>query len=155
MRAEHERWDGSGYPDGLDGEDIPMASRICLACDAYDAMTTDRPYRARLSYREAVGELRRGAGRQSDPRVVNALLEVLRLHPLSAPAAAENLRLGAVEGVHVSSGPTTTADDPHDVEGRGQALLSPDLDRGGPIRTPEAAYPLRSPRARWWEEPVP
>lgn len=51
VRAEHERWDGSGYPDGLAGEAIPLASRICLACDAYDAMTTDRPYRSRLPYR--------------------------------------------------------------------------------------------------------
>ncbi len=87
VRAEHERWDGTGYPDGLAGEAIPLASRICLACDAYDAMTSDRPYRAALGYREAVAELTREAGRQLDPRVVDALLEVLRTHPLAAHAA--------------------------------------------------------------------
>ena len=78
IRAEHERWDGTGYPDGLAGETIPLASRICLACDAFDAMTTDRPYRAALSRAEAIAELTREAGRQLDPRVVDALLAVLR-----------------------------------------------------------------------------
>jgi HD-GYP domain-containing protein (c-di-GMP phosphodiesterase class II) len=77
VRAEHERWDGSGYPDGLAGEAIPLASRICLACDAYDAMTTDRPYRRALATEDAIAELRRGAGAQFDPRVVEALLAVV------------------------------------------------------------------------------
>jgi len=93
LRAEHERWDGKGYPDGLAGEAIPLASRICLACDAYDAMTTDRPYRSALTYRDAVAELTREAGRQFDARVVDALLEVLRAHPLSGHAAAAVARL--------------------------------------------------------------
>ena len=88
VRAEHERWDGTGYPDGVGGEAIPLASRICLACDAYDAMTTHRPYRHALGYREAVAELTQEAGRQFDPGVVDALLEVLRAHPLSGHAAA-------------------------------------------------------------------
>ena len=84
IRAEHERWDGTGYPDGLRGEDIPLASRICLACDAYDAMTTDRPYRPAMTHHEAVAELRAGAGAQFDPQVVEGLLEVLELTPLGA-----------------------------------------------------------------------
>ena len=59
VRAEHERWDGGGYPDGLAGEEIPLASRICLACDAWHAMTSDRPYRAALPQDEARAELLR------------------------------------------------------------------------------------------------
>lgn len=84
IRAEHERWDGTGYPDGLSGEDIPLASRICLVCDAYDAMTTDRPYRRAMSHVRALGELRRGAGTQFDPAAVDALLEVLHLSVVGA-----------------------------------------------------------------------
>jgi len=77
VRAEHERWDGGGYPDGLAGEIIPIAARIVLACDAYDAMTTDRPYRAALGHDAAVGELAACSGSQFDPDVVVALLGVL------------------------------------------------------------------------------
>jgi HD-GYP domain-containing protein (c-di-GMP phosphodiesterase class II) len=89
VRAEHERWDGDGYPDGLAGEAIPLASRICLVCDAYDAMTTDRPYRKALDHRVAVAELLSGAGHQFDPRVVEAMLEVLRAHPACGAAVTE------------------------------------------------------------------
>ena len=60
VRHCHERWDGRGYPDGVAGEDIPLESRIIFVCDAYHAMTTDRPYRRRLSHREAVRRLARG-----------------------------------------------------------------------------------------------
>ena len=73
----HERWDGTGYPDGIGGEEIPLGARIIFACDALDAMTTDRPYRAALSLDEACAELRRCAGTQFDPAVVDALLGVL------------------------------------------------------------------------------
>jgi diguanylate cyclase (GGDEF)-like protein len=85
VRAEHERWDGGGYPDGLAGAEIPLASRICLACDAWHAMTSDRPYRAALPADEARAELRRHAGTQFCPRTVDALLTVLEGRP-SAPA---------------------------------------------------------------------
>jgi diguanylate cyclase (GGDEF)-like protein len=77
VRHEHERWDGGGYPDRLAGEEIPLGSRIILACDALHAMTSDRPYRKAMSCEEAYAELRRHAGTQFDPRVVEALLEVL------------------------------------------------------------------------------
>jgi HD-GYP domain-containing protein (c-di-GMP phosphodiesterase class II) len=77
IRHEHERWDGCGYPDGLSGESIPLASRIVLACDAWHAMTSDRPYRRAMSRAEATGELLRCAGSQFDPSVTTALLEVL------------------------------------------------------------------------------
>jgi response regulator RpfG family c-di-GMP phosphodiesterase len=77
IRGEHERWDGAGYPDGLAGEEIPIESRITLACDAYHAMTSDRPYRAALTPAEARAELERGMGTQFCPHVTRALLDVL------------------------------------------------------------------------------
>ncbi len=77
VRHEHERWDGGGYPDGLAGEAIPLASRIVLACDAYNALVSDRPYRKALSDDVARIELRRCAGTQFDPDVVDALIAVL------------------------------------------------------------------------------
>ena len=77
VRACHERWDGLGYPDCLRGEEIPIESRIIFACDAYHAMTTDRPYRERLSVEEACTRLREAAGTQFDPTVVDAVLRVV------------------------------------------------------------------------------
>jgi diguanylate cyclase (GGDEF)-like protein len=77
VRACHERWDGTGYPDHLSGEEIPIESRIIFACDAFHAMTTDRPYRKALTTDEARRRLRDGAGSQFDPRVVEACLRVL------------------------------------------------------------------------------
>jgi putative nucleotidyltransferase with HDIG domain len=76
VRASHERYDGGGYPDGLAGEDIPLAARIVSACDAFNAMTTDRSYRKALSLEVAVAELRNNAGTQFDPDVVDALVAV-------------------------------------------------------------------------------
>jgi diguanylate cyclase (GGDEF)-like protein len=77
VRHCHERWDGRGYPDGVAGEDIPLESRIIFVCDAYHAMTTDRPYRRRVSHREALRRLAEGAGTQFDPTVVEVALRVL------------------------------------------------------------------------------
>ena len=77
VRGAHERWDGTGYPDGLAGDQIPLGARILFACDCYDAMTADRPYRPALPVAEAKQELRRVAGTQLDPGVVDALLGVL------------------------------------------------------------------------------
>ncbi len=74
VRSAHERWDGSGYPDGLDGEAIPLAARIICACDALHAMTSDRPYGRALPHAAALAELRANAGTQFDPQVVDALL---------------------------------------------------------------------------------
>jgi HD-GYP domain-containing protein (c-di-GMP phosphodiesterase class II) len=77
VRACHERWDGAGYPDHISGEEIPLEARIIFACDAFHAMTTDRPYRKALSNHQARRRLREGAGSQFDPRVVDACLKVL------------------------------------------------------------------------------
>ena len=77
VRATHERWDGKGYPDGLSGADIPLAARIVCAADAYDAMTTPRPYRPPLPVATALEELRAGAGAQFDPVVALRLAVVV------------------------------------------------------------------------------
>ncbi len=77
VRHEHERWDGTGYPDGLAGERIPIEARIILACDAYHAMVSDRPYRRAISHSEAITELTTNAGSQFDPQVVEALVGYL------------------------------------------------------------------------------
>jgi diguanylate cyclase (GGDEF)-like protein len=77
VRHEHERWDGRGYPDRLSGDDIPLGSRIILACDALHAMTSDRPYRRAMTPTQAWGELHANAGTQFDPRVVAALLDAI------------------------------------------------------------------------------
>jgi HD-GYP domain-containing protein (c-di-GMP phosphodiesterase class II) len=79
VRASHERWDGGGYPDGLAGEQVPLAARIIAACDTYEAIVTDRPYRPARPPAEAAAELRRVAGSQLDARVVEALLAELSL----------------------------------------------------------------------------
>jgi HD-GYP domain-containing protein (c-di-GMP phosphodiesterase class II) len=79
VRASHERWDGGGYPDGLAGDQIPLAARIISACDTYDAIVTARPYRPARTPEEASGELRRVAGAQLDACAVDALLAELAL----------------------------------------------------------------------------
>jgi len=77
IRAGHERWDGMGYPDGLAGEDIPLAARITFACDAFDAMTSDRPYRRSMGHDRARRELERHADTQFCSRAVHALMSVI------------------------------------------------------------------------------
>ncbi len=77
-RHHHERWDGGGYPDGLRGEEIPLLARIVAVADAYEAMTSDRPYRKALSPEEAARRIGEGAGEQFDPEVVEAFLRAWR-----------------------------------------------------------------------------
>jgi diguanylate cyclase (GGDEF)-like protein len=88
VRATHERWDGRGYPDGLAGDAIPLGARIIAACDAYDAMTSDRCYRGRMSHEGACDELRRVAAHQFDPAVVEALLDELQMDRRFAAATS-------------------------------------------------------------------
>ncbi len=77
VRSSHERWDGSGYPDGLTGDEIPLGARVVAVCDAFNAMTSDRPYRESVSESDAIEELRACAGTQFDPMVVNAFCRVI------------------------------------------------------------------------------
>jgi diguanylate cyclase (GGDEF)-like protein len=86
VRSTHERWDGGGYPDGLVGDEIPLASRIIAACDAFAAMTSTRAHRAALSEAEALEQLQASAGSQFDPAVVDALVACIRLRSRSLAA---------------------------------------------------------------------
>lgn len=81
VRGSHERWDGAAIPTDSPGEEIPIEARIVACCDAYDAMTTDRSYRSALPTEVAIAEIRKGAGTQFDPRVVEALIRVIEREP--------------------------------------------------------------------------
>ena len=76
-RYHHERWDGSGYPEGLEGEDIPLAARIFAVVDVWDALRSDRPYRKAWSDQKAREYLREQAGKEFDPRIVDAFLDMI------------------------------------------------------------------------------
>jgi HD-GYP domain-containing protein (c-di-GMP phosphodiesterase class II) len=77
VRSHHERWDGTGYPDGLAGEAIPLESRIIACCDTWNAMRTDRSYREALSHDAALAELHAAAGSQLDPRIVETFTQLV------------------------------------------------------------------------------
>ncbi len=85
IRHHHERWDGSGYPHGLRGEDIPIGARIVAIVDAYDAMMTDRPYRRALGRAESLRRLREGRGREWDPVLLDRFLELIETGQLLEP----------------------------------------------------------------------
>ena len=85
VRHHHERWDGDGYPENLAGDEIPVIARIVAACDAFSAITTDRAYRRGRPIAEAIEELRRSAGTQFDPAVIDALCKVIGRDDVSAP----------------------------------------------------------------------
>jgi putative nucleotidyltransferase with HDIG domain len=124
VNAEHERFDGGGYPDGLHGQAIPLASRITFACDSYHAMTSDRPYRAALDPEDARRELAAGSGTQFDPEVVAALL-----HELERGQA--ELEAGAVR--------------PADQSGERRDVLNVQIPRQTPVW--ESKAPVGSPQA--------
>jgi two-component system, cell cycle response regulator len=88
VRASHEHYDGNGYPDGLRGHEIPLGARIVSVCDAYDAMTSDRPYRSSMTHEEALAELRRCEGGQFDPDVVEAFCRIRADQPASGATAS-------------------------------------------------------------------
>ena len=87
VRSSHERLDGRGYPDGLEGEQIPLGARIIAVCDAFEAMTADRPYRKAMSVEYALSELRACAGTHFDPAVVDALAAVVVKRGALVPVA--------------------------------------------------------------------
>jgi HD-GYP domain-containing protein (c-di-GMP phosphodiesterase class II) len=85
VKHHHERWDGKGYPDGLQGLAIPFGARVLTVADSFDAMITDRPYRRGMTPEQAVAILRLGAGKQWDPEIVDALASVVLGDPQSLP----------------------------------------------------------------------
>ena len=105
---QHERVDGSGYPDGLKGETIPLGSRIITAADSYDALTTDRPYRPSLAHAAALQELERCSGTQFDPNVVSAFRAVL----ITSQQSAEACRHFGTSDGPVSSETSVSASSP-------------------------------------------
>jgi diguanylate cyclase (GGDEF)-like protein len=106
VRAEHERWDGTGYPDGLKGEEIPIEARIIHACDAFHAMASDRPYRQALARPAILRELRSQAGQQFDPVVAQTLLEVLASEEVSV---TDHTDMGEVAPMITWTGPRSWA----------------------------------------------
>jgi HD-GYP domain-containing protein (c-di-GMP phosphodiesterase class II) len=100
VRSSHERFDGGGYPDGLAGEDIPLGARIIFVCDAYDAMTSARTYSAAISPTEALEELRRCAGSQFDPHVVETFAGTLERSEIARSLDAEDAQHRLALGQH-------------------------------------------------------
>ena len=92
VRSCHERWDGRGYPDGLVGDENPIAARIVFACDAYNAMTTDRPYREAMPREAAIAELQSNTGTQFDPRIISALMKVVEQGAPTTLVATDGVR---------------------------------------------------------------
>jgi putative nucleotidyltransferase with HDIG domain len=103
VRSSHERWDGGGYPDGLAGDDIPIESCVVACCDAFDAMTTDRSYRAALPVHTALAELRANAGTQFHPDVVVVVDAVVSARLETAPAKPARLGLPVQRPVDAGS----------------------------------------------------
>ena len=102
VRASHERWDGNGYPDGVAGQEVPLAARIVAAGDAFSAMTTTRAYRPAQTPEQALAELRRCAGTQFDPKVVDALVAVIERPVPDTPAQLlERATIGRLGGMLV------------------------------------------------------
>jgi len=107
VRHHHERWDGQGYPDGITGSAIPLASRIILIADTVDAMTTDRPYRKRLGLEIVIAELQKCRGTQFDPNIVDVAVSSVAVRRLIAgptgsaddvPLAPRSLRVSRPSG---------------------------------------------------------
>jgi HD-GYP domain-containing protein (c-di-GMP phosphodiesterase class II) len=87
VRHHHENYDGTGYPDGLSGEDIPIGARIIMIADTLDAMTTDRPYRKALPFERVIDEIRQHAGRQFDPRLADIVIRSPAIRGLVSQSA--------------------------------------------------------------------
>jgi diguanylate cyclase (GGDEF)-like protein len=120
VRAEHERFDGTGYPDGLAASEIPLESRIILACDAFHAMATDRPYRNALPKTQILDELRTQSGKQFDPTVVTALLAVIQSEEVLVSAHSKDAK--AIAPAATSTGPRSWAQQLEAIEGLGRRL---------------------------------
>ncbi|MDF2440125.1 MAG: hypothetical protein JWN98_1109 [Abditibacteriota bacterium] len=102
VRNHHERWDGSGYPDQLAGEDIPFMGRLLAVPDAFAAMITDRPYRRAYTIEQAVIEIERGSGLQFDPRIVDAFVRAMHVQTHEQPVLRAPLAVEATEAISVA-----------------------------------------------------
>ena len=91
IRHHHERWDGMGYPDGLVGDDIPYTARVLAVADAFDAMTSTRPYRTAGAIERAISELKAGRGTQFDSDIVDTFVDLLESGVVSVPDPAERI----------------------------------------------------------------
>ena len=120
VRAEHERWDGAGYPDGLKGEEIPIEARIIHACDAFHAMASDRSYRRALPLPQIINEFRDKSGTQFDPRVVEAMLQLIEQEKPHVTASAQTA--GTPAPAAALSGPRSWAQHLQTIEALGQQL---------------------------------
>ncbi|HJZ49320.1 MAG TPA: HD-GYP domain-containing protein, partial [Roseiflexaceae bacterium] len=105
VRHHHERWDGKGYPDELKGLDIPFGARVIAVADSFDAMTSDRPYRAGMPIDEAAQILRAGRGQQWEPAIVDAFLRYLEKHHFQALLAATPADMSPLLSVEASTAP--------------------------------------------------
>jgi len=99
VKHHHERWDGQGYPSGLKGNSIPLAARIIAVADSFEAMTSDRAYRSKMSKREAVREIVSCAGTQFDPQVVEAFLSIMEEHGITPKRAVPVFRAASVHAI--------------------------------------------------------
>src|SRR3989449_7340296 len=120
VRDEHEGWNGTGYPDGLKGEEIPIEARIIHACDAFHAMASDRSYRKALPLDAIVAEFRKETGQQFDPRVVDVMLELIEQEPPQIKAQPQ--AAGQPVPDVVLSGPRSWAQHMQTIEVLGQQL---------------------------------
>jgi HD-GYP domain-containing protein (c-di-GMP phosphodiesterase class II) len=93
IKHHHENYDGTGSPDGLVGEDIPVGARVIMLADTLDAMTTDRPYRRALSYERVVEEVKKYSGRQFDPRIADVMISSVAIRMLVEAEPPVNLQL--------------------------------------------------------------
>jgi putative nucleotidyltransferase with HDIG domain len=109
VRSHHERWDGTGYPDGLAGEQIPLEARIITCCDSWNAMRTDRPYRKALSYEAAHNELVSNAGNQFDPHVVDTFVRLVAPADRADPAPSPLAQLSVPPAMPAAAARTSTA----------------------------------------------
>jgi putative two-component system response regulator len=96
--THHERWDGSGYPNGLAGEEIPLAGRIAAVCDVYDALISERPYKRAWPADEAVAEIERSSGSHFDPELVERFLEIVKPPATAGTGFPAELLLDTVSG---------------------------------------------------------
>ena len=98
IRNHHENYDGTGYPDGLAGEAIPLGARIIMVADTIDAMTTDRPYRKALTLSKALDEMAKYAGQQFDPRIVELVLKSPGIKRLLGPQRVPEPKQPSIQG---------------------------------------------------------